>query len=56
MCVCVVCVIGALFLQLVYDVQNKTADFILMTLHPDQLSSEDVDQFKKVGIRILSVM
>ena len=42
--------------QLIYDFQDGGGSFGLMTLHPDQIPEQDKERFRKIGIRIPSML
>lgn len=42
--------------QLIYDFKDGGATFDLISLHPDQISDEDVAKFRKIGVEIPSMM
>ena len=42
--------------QLIYDFKDGGASFGLISLHPEQISDEDVTKFRKIGVEIPSMM
>ena len=50
-------IVSIVFLfQLIYDFKDGGGTFALMSLHPDEISSEDVENFEKIGVEIPSMM
>ena len=42
--------------QLVYDFKDGGGSIGLMSLHPDQISNEEKDKFRKMGVQMPSML
>ena len=51
-----VCIYLLYLFQLIYDFKDKGGTLALMSLHPDEIPSEDVEKFERIGVEIPSMM
>ena len=42
--------------QLIYDFRDGGGTFGLISLHPDQISDEEIAKFRRIGVEIPSMM